>query len=319
MAVRMNQPYPIIILPPDASSRVEQVEPMGTKDKFWFNHADGNLWLFKYNRPGHGDDWSEKIACEIAGILGLPHAYVELATFEGNRGVVSRNFTERGRFPLIHGNELLANIINPRYPKGQKRKVTEHTVQSVRHILDGAWITPRVLDDASAALAKEYADIAGIANASDLFAGYLMLDALIGNTDRHHENWAIIQVGRQYCLAPTFDHASCLGFNLSDPERIDRMTPDRNRSVETFADKATSKLYLTGADKPLTPLAAFAEATKDRPTARRTWIDRLRRIVDKDFWAIVDRVPTELMSKPARDFAFALLRVNRDRIVRLEH
>ena len=65
----------------------------------------------------------------------------------------------------------------------------------------------------------------GVASASDLFAGYLMLDALIGNTDRHHENWAIIQAGRQYCLAPTFDHASCLGFNLSDAERIDRMTP----------------------------------------------------------------------------------------------
>ena len=97
------------------------------------------------------------------------------------------------------------------------------------------------------------------------------------------------------------------------------MTPGRNRSVETFADKAMSKLYLTGADKPLTTLAAFTEWTADSPVARMAWIDRLRKIADNEFWAIIERVPNELMSKPARDFAYALLRVNRDRIVRLEH
>lgn len=310
----MNQPYPIISLPPDARGRVEQ---MGTKEKFWFKDPTDIWWLFKYNRRGHGDDWSEKIACEIAGAIGLPHAHVELAIFEESRGVLSRDFTERGKFPLIHGNELLTNIINPQYPRDQNYRVTEHTVQSVRHILDGAWVKPRVLNESSAQLAKEYPETLGVTSASDLLAGYLMLDALIGNTDRHHENWAIIRVARQYCLAPTFDHASCLGFNLSDAERIDRMTPGKNRSVETFADKATSKLYLDGTDKPLTTLAAFTETTSDRPAARQAWIDRLRQIQDDQFEAIINRIPSELMSKLARDFAYALLKVNRDRILRL--
>jgi len=302
----MSQPYPIVVLPPDARGRVEQ---MGTKEKFWFKDATDIWWLFKYNRRGHGDDWSEKIACEIAGALELDHAHIELATFETSRGVASRDFSERGRLPLIHGNELLVRLVNPQYPKDQNYRVTEHTVESVRHILDQEWVIP----------ASEYTDAAGITSAMDLFAGYLMLDALIGNTDRHHENWAIILSGRQAWLAPTFDHASSLGFNISDAERIDRMTPGRNRSVETFADKALSKLYLAGADKPLSPLVAFAEATKDRPAARRAWIDRLQRVADNDFWDIIDRVPTERMSKPARDFAFALLRLNRDRILGVEH
>jgi hypothetical protein len=312
----MNQPYPIIVLPPDARSRVEQ---MGTKEKFWFNHVDGNWWLFKFNRLGHGDDWSEKIACEIAGLLGLPHAHVELATFEESRGVMSRDFTESGKFPLIHGNELLVKLVNPQYPKDQNYKVTEHTVESITLILDVPSIKRRMFDDIAVPLATEYTDIEGVVSARDLFAGYLILDALIGNTDRHHENWAIImrenwasiQSERQFCLAPTFDHASCLGFNLSDDERTDRMTLGRNRSVATFADKATSKLYRAGTDKPLTPLAAFDEMTKDRPAARRAWIDRLRKIADTEYWTIIDLVPAQRMSKPARDFAFALLRLNR--------
>jgi hypothetical protein len=92
------------------------------------------------------------------------------------------------------------------------------------------------------------------------------------------------------------------------------MSPGRNRSVETFADKAMSKLYLAGANKPLTTLAAFAETTKDRPDARRAWIEILRKVAEADFWAIISRVPAERMSNPARDFAYALLEVNRDRI-----
>ena len=76
-----------------------------------------------------------------------------------------------------------------------------------------------------------------------------------------------------------------------------------------------SKLYLAGADKPLTTLAAFAETTKDRSMARQAWIDRLRQIADNEFWTIINRIPAELMSKPARDFAYALLKVNRDRIL----
>jgi hypothetical protein len=31
-----------------------------------------------------------------------------------------------------------------------------------------------------------YADMAGY----EIFVGYLLFEALIGNTDRHHENWA---------------------------------------------------------------------------------------------------------------------------------
>ena len=58
----------------------------------------------------------------------------------------------------------------------------------------------------------------------DMFVGYLMLDALIGNTDRHHENWGIMTGrGRPQVLAPTYDHASSLGRELSDQKRQARM------------------------------------------------------------------------------------------------
>jgi hypothetical protein len=54
-----------------------------------------------------------------------------------------------------------------------------------------------------------------------------MLDALIGNTDRHHENWGLVLQGtsdhQDLRLAPTFDHASSLGRNETDERREARL------------------------------------------------------------------------------------------------
>jgi hypothetical protein len=209
-------------------------------------------------------------------------------------------------------------LIDPKYPKGQNYKVTEHTVERVRWILDQDWIAPP----------EGFAPVENIKTASEVFAGYLLLDALIGNTDRHHENWALLVPThdpggavrrREVQLAPTFDHASSLGFNLRDPERVDRMTPGRNRSVESFADKAQSKLYLDlRAAKPLSPLEAFRQATKDLLETRHAWLDQLRRISDEQVRGIIDRIPNERISQPARDFAHALIRVNKARILGLK-
>ncbi|WP_437782569.1 hypothetical protein [Sorangium sp. So ce1097] len=53
---------------------------------------------------------------------------------------------------------------------------------------------------------------ADLVTAADWFRGYLMLDALVGNTDRHHENRAVLvrtgQAERHAALAPSHDHAS---------------------------------------------------------------------------------------------------------------
>lgn len=55
-----------------------------------------------------------------------------------------------------------------------------------------------------------------------IFIGYLVFDCLIGNTDRHHENWGIIANGG-IKIAPTFDHASGLASKVSEQEAQERL------------------------------------------------------------------------------------------------
>jgi hypothetical protein len=53
-------------------NRAEAVEPLGTKRKFWFSEKNKRM-LFKAEERGTGEDWAEKLACELCRRIGLPH------------------------------------------------------------------------------------------------------------------------------------------------------------------------------------------------------------------------------------------------------
>ena len=52
--------FPTIRVNIDSS---EELEPLGTKRKFWFMDAQQRRMLFKAEERGTGDDWAEKVAC----------------------------------------------------------------------------------------------------------------------------------------------------------------------------------------------------------------------------------------------------------------
>lgn len=277
---------------------------MGTKRKFWWRDDAGQRWLFKYGREGTGEDWAEKIAAEVAETLGLPHAAVELAECGGHAGTISRDFTGEA-LALVHGNELLQRRF-PFYPVDAGYGAAEHTVAAVLDALER--------DHVEAPSSRTEPALAG---AGDWFIGYLMLDALLGNTDRHHENWAVLEResggGRRVELAPSYDHASSLGRELSDAERTARLSGrDGRRTIASYSRRTRSALYRTVADqRPLSPVLAFAEATLRSPPAGRLWLDRLDGASAAALTTIVARVPAERMSEPARAFALAFMAYNR--------
>lgn len=142
-----------------------------------------------------------------------------------------------------------------------------------------------------------------------VFVGYLVLDAIVGNTDRHQANWAVIKSGYGRYLAPTFDHASSLGFLLSDRERLRRLSSkDRNYTPAAFADRAKTPF----AANPH-PIDALAGARRfDGGDAVDHWLNQPRGI--DDLVAPVWEIPEHRMSIPAREFAKRVIRRNWERL-----
>jgi hypothetical protein len=111
----------------------EESEQLGTKPKFWFTSVDGRKLLFKEARPGTGEDWAEKLASELSGLIGLPHAEYHLASWRGRRGVVTQSFVpDRSR--LILGNELLGRVVTG-YDGEKVYDQRQHTVRTVMALL----------------------------------------------------------------------------------------------------------------------------------------------------------------------------------------
>jgi hypothetical protein len=268
--------------------------------------------LFKATRAGHGEHWAEVVAAGLAELLGLPCAHYELASWRDksgipNAGTVTRNFVAEG-FALTHGNVLLAER-DPAYPPEGKRYVRtkQHTIEAVRGVIGASDV----------GMPPGGEQVPGIGSAVDVFGGYLLLDAWIGNTDRHHENWALLVGSASRYLAPTFDHAASLGAHLPDDQRAARLeSKDPAFQVGGYvqAAKARSALYLKeGEAKPLPMLDAF------RAWAQAChcdgWLDRLETIDEGAIKELIGRVPLAEMTGPAKAFAEAILKINRERIL----
>lgn len=71
----------------------EPEEEMGSKRKFWYRREpDGVECLFKFPRPNTGEHWAEKIAAEVANLLGIPQARIP----ESWMSPVARDFAIAG-------------------------------------------------------------------------------------------------------------------------------------------------------------------------------------------------------------------------------
>ena len=293
--------------------QAEGIEYLGTKRKFWFT-LNKKRYLFKAEERGTGEDWAEKIVCELSRRIGLPHVEYELAhEYEGFRaiqpGVICPSFASRP-LALVMGNQLLFQR-DPNYPAEKENKygVREYTVDAVAATVSGLeppapiWMqgTPE-----------------GIAGAIDVFCGYLLLDTWVANQDRHHLNWGAIQDTQGVrSLAPTYDHGSSLARNLLDDERKDRLqTRDKNRTVKFFAARARSGFYApAGGGKTMFALDVFRWFADRQPVAARIWLGQLNATGSDVVDAILAEIPPERMSPTTKEFTQRLLAINREKLL----
>lgn len=300
--------YPIIEL---VDITQDSPEYLGTKPKFWFKGKNLNDYLFKEGREGTGENWAEKVACEICKMLGLPHAHYDLAVYNEKKGVITPNFVANGS-RLIHGNEILVQRVE-KYPMTTFYGVKEHNLNLVLRTIGLPKIKPPIGWD----------DEGKLTRAVDIFVGYLMLDALIANQDRHHENWGLILTPeKKIHLAPTFDHASSLGRNESDDKRkkiLENFGRDKRRIIESYVERASSAFYSSKTEiKRIKTLDAFIQAGKTRPKAAAFWLEKLHGLPSEGINSLVIQIPESEISEVAIQFSIEMLRLNRERLLATE-
>lgn len=245
-------------------------EPGGRdQDKRWIaEDADApreQHWLWKFRqRTGGGSeaaltDCAEVFTSRLAAAIELPAAECRFAILDGELGLISRNVTPHG-FNLNTGSTYLPEVAGYRRrpsgtsgsDRGRMRVDEGYTLDAMATVLDQVEPPP---------------GIQGVSGFG-VFAGYLVLDALIANSDRHPGNWAVLerQLDGTRFLAPTYDHGSALGAGLTEVNRRDRDPKAfaRKGKANPFAprkqllvDVALEAVRRSGADRWLQRVAAL--------------------------------------------------------------
>jgi hypothetical protein len=243
----------------------------------------------------------------LCRLLKLPHAEYELATCNREYGVISRSFLPKNA-NLLLGNEILTGIYSD-YPT-DTRDLSHHTIARIFGAFDAL---------AEAFMPLYWEPLTNIRKIHHVFVGYLLLDAWIGNSDRHHENWGFVELEQKLYLAPTYDHASSLGRNESDDKRSERLkTRDKGYSVGAYADKCYSSFYANiGKSKPIKTFESFVKAAKCYPEAAYVWINVLGALSQNDTLQLLQCVPENRISAIAIEFAQTILNHNRDKLLKL--
>ncbi len=260
---------------------------MGSKAKFWYRRPRSRTkWLFKYPHPRTGEHWAEKVAAEVAGQFGIARADVELAVCEEERGSVARSFVAADE-ELFHGNQVLSGQLDL-YDANQRFAQKQHTLKNVFDALSRVFEAPDAGEEAKA-----------------LMAQYLVFDALIGNTDRHHENWGILtkthEDGKFRCLAPSFDHASSLGRELTDERRVRLLNEQR---IGNYSEKARGGIFWTETDRhAVSPLELVRKGFAEYPDIFRDAILKSAELDSRSLRPHIDRVPNDWMNSIAKTFA----------------
>lgn len=274
------------------ADQIEDIEQMGSKQKFWFL-LDGKRWLFKYPRPESGEHWAEVLAANVANLLSIPAAEVLFAEFEGTKGSASRSFADKAMNQLlIHGNEILPDVVH-KYERDKRHRQREHTVTNI-----------------VAALSKMFKAVPDNYAAKQQMAGYLTLDAVIGNTDRHHENWAVIltllpEAKFRLEVAPTFDHASSLGRELSDQKRSDILAAG---TVGKYIERGRGGIYWSPRDeKAMCPLELCLKVAEVTPDLFRDWFARVTRLNMADVSKAIALYPAGWVSASSIKFAAEMI------------
>jgi HipA-like C-terminal domain len=294
--------YPVYNVNDTSSSSA--VEYLGSKPKEWrtYEVAGKEMQvLLKQGRVGTGENWAEKVTCELADLLNLPHAIYDLAKLNDIQCVISRNFLEEGD-SLVLGNELIEG-----FDKEQKFHNTSHTLNAILEALEkNKTQLPWNM------LGRDLV----IMTVVDLLVGYLCFDALIGNTDRHAENWGVIKKSDgKIVLAPTFDHASSLGRNERDKKILERLrSKDNGFNVKGYVNGAKTPIY-DNDGKLLNTVELVKECKKYAPKATEYWIGVILHAVRRDeVRCIFDRIDEQFITEPAKEFAMAILVENMKRL-----
>lgn len=235
-------------------------EGSGRSEKVWLiNEQTNEIGLFKFTKSEKTTEHiSEKLASDLAGLLDLECAKIEIGRYNSRIGSMSYQIN-RSREDLIEGINLI-NKIYPNYSPYTMYDDSKQEYYSLEMILNSL---------------EEY-------NLKDEFIKILVFDFLIGNTDRHQNNWAVLSYLDKIRLCPIYDNGSSLCCYIEEEKIGSFFGKDKVRFNSIVTSKSKSRVRIDKMErKEPTHLEVLEYILKHHSKCVYNLLSRIKRLVSE--------------------------------------
>lgn len=248
-------------------------EGSGRSEKLWLkNPIDNKIGLFKYTRSEITTEHiSEKIAELLAEKIGLKSAHIDIGTYHDRIGCMSYLINTNEEI-LVEGITLITRYY-PAYDQDALLDYDNNEYYSMEMIFKAV---------------SEY-------NLKEDLIKIMIFDSIIGNSDRHHSNWAILQEGTDTKICPLYDNGSSLCFCLSEEQIKSYLGKDVKRFNSLVDTKSKSMIRINKNEKKHPTHSCVLQYINDNfmTDTLKIWIksvvDRLsKQVVDEILASFID-------------------------------
>ena len=204
-------------------------EGSGTSSQQWIVSKDRKkIGLFKFPKSKETTDHiSEKLASDIAKLIGIPCADIDLGIYKDKydedkvkKGMISYKINEDG-VDLVEGVSLISRVFK-HYDSNELKDTETDECYSISMIME--CLKPYKLEED--------------------FLKIVIFDFLIGNSDRHDRNWAILRGNGIIRMSPLYDNASSL-CSYENEETLEKcLGKDKNKFKALVDTKSRSLIRI---------------------------------------------------------------------------
>ncbi|MED1784254.1 HipA domain-containing protein [Brevibacillus fortis] len=299
----------------------EELNVSGSKEKRWYRFPNNNkLGLFKLPvsitsdtwiavDEMSGEMWSEKIASEIGNIMGFDVHQVEIGSINVDDEII--------KYYGLNPDKIKSGIIYGAFCHSFLHEGVESLIEGADMIMEIDYTYDR--SDLKGQLEVYSYDLLtrlfNKYNYLDELYKMIVFDTLIGNTDRHQDNFGIIRNEFTHGIrfAPLYDNSSSLGRELKE-ERIRLMLRDPSMFNSYLFGKKSGSLIKWGNRnhyEKLNIFDLFRRITEETPDIKK-YINNLSELTDEIIEKIITGIPSVVMSDLKKEFVLKLIKTRRD-------
>lgn len=305
----------------------ENINVSGSKEKRWYRSSEkSQLALFKLpisltsesstvENESTGEAWSEKISSEIGNYIGFSTHNVDIGVLlvneedeqyygiekqrikDGNKvyGALCWSFLNESTDSLVEGADMIMDF---------DETYDRDTLQGQNEIynfdlLYRLFYKNEILES--------------------LFK-MIIFDTLIGNTDRHQDNFGVIRneaTGHQK-FAPFYDNSSSLGREMNE-KRTELMLKDDNMfNAYIFGNKSATLIRWDSswAKKRLNIIEFYEKIKQSYPEEINKHLPNIAMLTNEIIETIVDKIPAIVMTQAKKELVNKILRTRRDYLLK---